>query len=328
MPRSERDEVISKLTAMTLSAMISELVMDAALQAHYEVQKLNALCDICHTRCGTAHASSSTGPVNPTSPRPPSPSIEGKQSTPTGSVSGASTGPANGKSDGTIYFECLGCKRQIASSRYAPHLSSCVGAGIGNRRSGSRNPITKSKSGGDKGRSESPYLGSEGSDDSKPSTKGKGKGKATKKDDGDFGIHRKRPGSPQATPKKLKKAKTAGSPLKNITDMPPPSSKKSSKLRESSVTRESSIAPSVDNESRMSAFSPEATPVSPTSSTDSPSATPVKLTNGKNAQKSGATSTIPAPSVAPPQPNVHDASYMMMEYDDNETGSSTDSDSD
>ena len=69
--------------------------------------------------------------------------------------------------------------------------------------------LTTQRSGGDQGRSESPYLGSEGSDDSKPSTKGKGKGKAAKKgksnsfmdllvliawtiDDGDFSIHRKR----------------------------------------------------------------------------------------------------------------------------------------
>lgn len=94
--------------------------------------------------------------------------------------------------------------------------------------------------------------------------------------------------------------------------MPPPASKKSSKLRESSITRESSNAPSVDNESRMSVFSPEATPVSPTSSADSPSATPVKVTNGKKAQKSGAMGAVASTSVAPPQPNAHDASYMMM----------------
>lgn len=139
------------------SAMINDLVMDATMQAHYEVQKLNVLCDVCHTRyvyfndvirivqypsdakglvsaieavaqvrlvlgmprftykpsrSHSAHASSS--PTNPSSSRPPSPSIEGKHSTPTGSVSGASTGPTNGKSDGTVYFECLGCKRQVS----------------------------------------------------------------------------------------------------------------------------------------------------------------------------------------------------------------------
>jgi hypothetical protein len=143
---------------MMFSAMIGDIVMDVTLQAHYEAQKSNVLCDICHTRyayfndvirlakyhsdvdglvcankvvaqvrvtlrtpgCAyelfyshSAHASSSTGPTNTSSSRPPSPSIEGKQSTPTGSVSGASTGPTNGKSDATIYFECLGCKRQV-----------------------------------------------------------------------------------------------------------------------------------------------------------------------------------------------------------------------
>lgn len=104
----------------------------------------------------------------------------------------------------------------------------------------------------------------------------------------------------------------SGSPLKHITDMPPPASKKSSKLRGSSITRESSNAPSVDNESRMSVFSPEATPVSPTSSADSPSTAPVQATNGTHTRKSGVTNTLPATSAAPPQPNAHDASYMMM----------------
>jgi len=62
----------------------------------------------------SAHASTSADPTDPSSPRPPSPSAEGKQSTPTGSASGASTGPTNGKSDGAIYFECLNCKRQVS----------------------------------------------------------------------------------------------------------------------------------------------------------------------------------------------------------------------
>lgn len=62
----------------------------------------------------SAHASTSTGLTNPSSPRPQSPSVEGKRSTPTGSTSGASTGPTNGKSDGAIYFECLNCKRPVS----------------------------------------------------------------------------------------------------------------------------------------------------------------------------------------------------------------------
>ena len=71
----------------------------------------------------SAHASTSTGPTNPSSPRPQSPGVEGKQSTPTGSTSGASTGPTNGKSDGAIYFECLNCKRQVS---WILSVSTCV----------------------------------------------------------------------------------------------------------------------------------------------------------------------------------------------------------
>jgi len=58
------------------------------------------------SRSHSAHASTSTGPMDPSSPRPTSPSVEEKRSTPTGS--------ANGKSDGAIYFECLNCKRQVS----------------------------------------------------------------------------------------------------------------------------------------------------------------------------------------------------------------------
>jgi hypothetical protein len=70
------------------------------------------------SHCHPAHASTSNGPANPSSPRPPSPGAEGKQSTPTGSASGASTGPTNGKSDGVIYFECLNCKRPVSRILY------------------------------------------------------------------------------------------------------------------------------------------------------------------------------------------------------------------
>ena len=66
------------------------------------------------SRFHSAHASTSTDPTDPSSPRLPSPGAEGKRSTPTGSVSGASTGPTNGKSDGAIYFDCLNCKRQVS----------------------------------------------------------------------------------------------------------------------------------------------------------------------------------------------------------------------
>lgn len=65
--------------------------------------------------------------------------------------------PTSVRADGNIYLECLNCQRQvsrndskandatltrgvskIASNRYAPHLSSCMGLGTGMRRGATR----------------------------------------------------------------------------------------------------------------------------------------------------------------------------------------------
>lgn len=107
--------------------------------------------------------------------------------TPTGDLrtgdspsAGANT-PVNGK-DGNVYFECLECKRQVASNRYAPHLANCMG--IGNRRGAARNASVKTKLGNELGKAGSPRLGSEAADahegSPKPPPKGKGKAKAKK----------------------------------------------------------------------------------------------------------------------------------------------------
>jgi hypothetical protein len=125
-------------------------------------------------------------------------------------------------------------------------------------------------------------------------------------------------------------APLSGSPLKNSTEAampPPPSSKISTKSRAASTTsdliqdREGSVSASVDNESRLSVFSREATPMTPTSSTDSRSNS-IALTNGTGKSgsvkpKTGVTNDAAkslTPSRAPPPP-VHkmpDPSYMMM----------------
>jgi len=344
---------------MLFSAMLDDITLDMSLQAHYEVQKMNTVCNVCHTRCGSAHASSSATTTGAVAPGGGSlPSQPGTPETkPLNLASGTGTGtntPTNGKSDGTIYFECLNCKRQIASNRYAPHLSTCMGVGVGNRRGASRNTMVKPKMSAEPGRSTSPYLGSDAgnaSDDSKnQSAKGKGKSKNTRKDDAEFNLHRKRtnvdqPGSPQISPKKSKKAKTTGSPLKISTEaaMPPPTSKKPSKSRAPSSTsdfiqdREVSVSASLDNESRLSVFSPEATPMTPTSSTDSRSNS-ISLTNGTGksgsvkpnktgAAKSATRSVTPSRLPPPPIHKMPDPSYMM-DYEGEETGSSTDSESD
>ncbi|KAJ3480267.1 hypothetical protein NLI96_g8477 [Meripilus lineatus] len=127
------------------------------------------------------------------------------------SETGTST-PVNGK-DGNIYFECTNCSRSIASNRYAPHLSSCLGLG-GTRRAAPRNATTKSKLASEAGRSASPYMVSELghlSDDGKATNKAKGKSKAKRSDEAEFSLNRKRNGSPSISPaKKSKKQKTSG----------------------------------------------------------------------------------------------------------------------
>jgi hypothetical protein len=143
--------------------------------------------------------------------------------------------------------------------------------------------------------------------------------------------------------------------------MPPPLTKKMSKLRASSINsdlirdREGSASASVDNESRVSVFSPEATPMTPTSSGGSPTNS-ATFTNGNVKNGSGSaklkTGSVaksrPARSVTPSRPRpvaVHqmpDPNFMgmsvdrllkliaklLLDYGGEETGSSTDSESD
>lgn len=123
----------------------------------------SALCGIL-TFCavhvpGPSGSASQAGP----SSRLPTPSEEtrgGDTNSPAGA--GANT-PLNGKNGGNILLECSNCKRQVsapclhrwayvtlpwraqvASNRYAQHLSECLGLGS-SRRGATRNATSKSK---------------------------------------------------------------------------------------------------------------------------------------------------------------------------------------
>ncbi|GBE78127.1 hypothetical protein SCP_0110100 [Sparassis crispa] len=200
--------------------MLEDILMDVVLESHQQIARSRAICDICHTRCNAVHV---PGPSNPSlqagasSSRVASPAGEGKSADANGSAGTGTSTPLNGNGkDGTVYLECLNCKRQIASTRYATHLSSCLGL-ANSRRGAARNATTKAKLASDAGRSASPYLESEVgniSDDGKTTTKGKGKSKAKRTDEAEFSLNRKRPGSPSVSPsKKQKKAKISGSPI-------------------------------------------------------------------------------------------------------------------
>ncbi|THH02505.1 hypothetical protein EW026_g387 [Hermanssonia centrifuga] len=88
--------------------------------------------------------------------------------------------------------------------------------GLGNSRRGAvRNATSKARLSADMGRLPSPYPGSENgniSDDSKSTSKSKGKSRFKHTDEADFSLNRKRTGSPSVSPtKKSKKQKGTSS---------------------------------------------------------------------------------------------------------------------
>ncbi|KAF8446246.1 hypothetical protein L210DRAFT_840548 [Boletus edulis BED1] len=332
MSKSEREETIVSLAARLFSAMLDDLVMDAALQGHREIARSRVECQIFHGSnahtlpqaqyAGSIEASSSAGKTLPNA--------------------GTST-PTTVK-DGNVLFECTVCKRQIASNRYAPHLSSCMGLGTGVRRGTARATNLKTKIPIDSGRSASPYLGSENGnvsdDNSNEKAKGKSKGKIA--DEADFNLKRKRPGSPQISPvKKQKKQKTTGSVLYSWSpihfsmlqslQVPSSQSKVPSKLRSSSTAsfldRERSSTPG----SQSSVGTPIGASTSPAISAKSPAGTgPPKRGRPKGSKTGvgrGGAALIKRPSPPrPPPPPVRIEPDYLIDVEGEETGSSTDTD--
>ncbi|KAG9314633.1 hypothetical protein JVU11DRAFT_5438 [Chiua virens] len=266
--------------------------------------------------------------------------------------------------DGNIYFECTQCKRQIASNRYAPHLSSCMGIGTGVRRGAARATNLKAKIPVDSGRSASPYLGSENGNisDDNPNGKAKAKSKGKLADEADFNLKRKRPGSPQISPvKKPKKPKVTGtsrtdlcsshvltcigSPVSRLKagldgaanqslQVPSSQSKVPSKLRSSSTAsfldRERSSTPG----SQSSVSTPIGTSASSAISAKSPAGTGPpkrgrpkgsKTGTGRGAAALAVQVKRPSPPRPPPPPVRIEPDYLI-DVDGEETGSSTDTD--
>ncbi|KAJ7900118.1 hypothetical protein B0H14DRAFT_1549971 [Mycena olivaceomarginata] len=199
MPKSQKEETLSTLASRIFSAMLEDIVMDVTLQSHHETARSRTVCSVCKTRCSSVHA-----PTHSVA------SLPSRASTPAANGS-ASTGTSTPtKSDGNLYLECLHCSRQIASNRYAPHLSSCMGLSQ-SRRGAARGSAAKSKQPSEARSTGSPEATL--SDDGGSPNKGKGKAKGKT----DVNLKRKRPESPQLTPnKKQKKQSASGSPVSRI----------------------------------------------------------------------------------------------------------------
>ncbi|KAI8995343.1 hypothetical protein BD414DRAFT_237867 [Trametes punicea] len=351
MPKRERDEAVAELSSVIFTAMLEDILMDVVQQSHKEIARARAVCDICHTRCNAVHV---PGPSNAAgSSRVPTPN--GGDTQPADGLSPSANGtntPVNGK-DGTVYFECLECKRQIASNRYAPHLSSCMG--IGNRRGSARNATAKSKLGSEFGKSASPRLASEAahlSDDGgkapPPPAKGKSKAKAKKTDDTTLNANGKRTASPSISPlKKAKKQKTTATPATrvkldpespvspaNLLPVAPSATRVQSRLRESSIVsslHREQRSSSPDSPTRSSPARSISTQTSTVIRSPAISAATIKTkqTNGKGRGAPPPPRLPSPPRPPPPVPIIRmpDTDYLV-DVEGEETGSSTDTDSD
>ncbi|KAG6911764.1 hypothetical protein DXG01_000010 [Tephrocybe rancida] len=341
--KSEREEVVAALSTRIFSAMLNDLVMDATLQAHQEVLRSRTVCPVCNT-CAPSTSAAASLPGTPASA-----DVKGANNS-----SGTGSNTPTGVKDGNLYMECVNCSRQIASNRYAPHLSSCMGL-VSARRGATR--TNKSKPPSDAGRSPSPTSDAGAASDESP--KGKAKGKATSKraDEAEFNLKRKKPASPQVSPAKNKKRqKTSGSPVSRLKAGPEPSvprhnshfspsnsqSKIPSKLRDSSTASYmgGSSSSTSSRDSSPGGLS-VATPAS-SSFSRSPHIPNKAIAKGK-AKING---VVPPKRPSPPRPPpihvpdysfgetrgpaahwFHHLIFTVTDVEGDETGSSTDTDS-
>lgn len=319
---------MSALTSLILSSLLDELVLDATLQSHHEIARSRAVCQVCKTRCNAVHVPPA---LNNTSQQGPSrsgtPSSNGE---PKGT--GANT-PTNGRGEGSTWVDCILCKRQVAPSRYAPHLSSCMG--LASSRRGAQRSNSKTKAPSDAGRSASPSS-ELGSDEVSP-TKGKGR------DESEYSLKRKRQSSPQVSPtKKAKGRPPAGSPISRVkadaegsgiaSNQPSYSPANKSQSRVPSKLRDSSTARLLDrspgSSSSRSSSEPEvlSVPTPASSFTHSPSLSARGIAGRGGAPSRGrplGTGPPKRPSPPRPPPVIH--SHFAMDVDEgDETGSSTD----
>ncbi|KDQ12803.1 hypothetical protein BOTBODRAFT_189057 [Botryobasidium botryosum FD-172 SS1] len=169
MGDAEREAVIASIASSIFRTMIDDMAFDASLQAHKEVTRSRSICKICHMQCQAEHGPGSHTVTSDMASIPGTPS----------SRNGAASGTRATTKD--VYFDCMVCKKSMASNRYAPHLATCMGLGNGTRRNASRNALSKAKIGSPP-RSQSPYVENvtapaEAATNGASHSKGKGKGK-------------------------------------------------------------------------------------------------------------------------------------------------------
>jgi len=312
-----RDELLDTLASRMFSAMLEDVLMDVTLQSHQEVARGRAVCEVCHTKCRQQHA-----------PGPSAWSM-GHGSSNAKSISRAATpsGEQKAAKDGAVYLPCVKCDREIASSRYASHLSTCMA--VGSSRKAAQKPVARASS-----EISSPRPLENGGDtpeDMKPTVSAppkKGRPPKNKPKAGEDTI-KKRPASPQASPPKPKKQKTTSSPLSRVATEVSLNGNGlhagSSQAKAPSRLRESSTATFFDRDSSKSR-SPSPALATQHLQKQAASANMNSFGSGVGKGKK----RMPSPP-RPPAPVVRQpaaADYLIGAVEGDETGSSTDTDSD
>ncbi|KAF9073866.1 hypothetical protein BDP27DRAFT_1318291 [Rhodocollybia butyracea] len=253
--KAEKEQVLQALSTKLFCDLLDDFVMDITFDVHSEVSRSRATCKTCGTRCNAAHVPKLSSQPLTTVPSPSS------SETPLASEGGTNT-PNGVKGDGTMPLVCVNCQRTVASNRYAPHLSNCMG--LNTSRRGAMRGGTKSKQPSDAGRSNSPASDAGyPSDEDKSPQKNKGKSKTKRADEAEFNLKRKRPISPQVSP--TKKQKQKGSPVSRVKSeidgissvSSLPASNAQSKIGPSKL-RDSSTAPFNDSSGSSRESSPDA----------------------------------------------------------------------
>ncbi|ORX37897.1 hypothetical protein BD324DRAFT_623701 [Kockovaella imperatae] len=146
-----------------LQDMMDDLILTVAISAHREIKRSKVPCGVCHTHCrghsalSSAHFGSSSS-AGPSTSRAPGGAYAVGPEKGTGGNTGIGSGSGKPDGNGNVFFDCLVCGRGIASSRYAPHLSSCLGMNGGTRRKAARAAINKNRLGANDRSSPSPYY--------------------------------------------------------------------------------------------------------------------------------------------------------------------------
>ncbi|KAL7411155.1 hypothetical protein BDY24DRAFT_396794 [Mrakia frigida] len=158
---------ISAMLPSLLSSLLTEIALDVALEAHSEIKRGRLLCTVCGTFCkasgshcpppsnlsiSAANSQTLQANASPSSSRSTTPmpsSLVGSKK-PLSALEKDFNQPTVDSSSGNIYFDCLNCSKPIASVRYAPHLSKCLG--LAGRRTTGR-ATTRLKLGSEAGNS-------------------------------------------------------------------------------------------------------------------------------------------------------------------------------